>query len=289
MPPAAPTIRIRRLGRRGYAGVFGEMREYTDSRGEGSGDEVWLVEHSPVYTLGQTGRRDHVHAPGTIPVVATDRGGHVTYHGPGQIVVYVLFDLRRLGLGAARLVNRLEQSVIDVLADAGCTGARRPRAPGVYVDGRKIAAVGLRVRRGCTYHGVAVNVDVDLAPFRGIDPCGYPDLAVTRTCDLGIGWTAAETGERLARAIVRGVGAASPGVSGEPARSPGRTGRDGGSRGGRRIDRSGRRFLAFDPPGGVDRMSEPGRAESIADPNRGARGIMIGEERPGRPRTGGAA
>lgn len=207
-PRAAPVIRIRRLGRREYTAVFGEMREYTASRGEDSRDEVWLVEHLPVYTLGQTGRRDHVHAPGGIPVVATDRGGHVTYHGPGQLVAYVLFDLRRLGLGVAELVNRLEQSVIDVLADAGRTGARRPRAPGVYVDGRKIAAVGLRVRRGCTYHGIAVNVDLDLAPFRGIDPCGYPELAVTRMRDLGIGWTAAETGERLARAIVRGVGAA---------------------------------------------------------------------------------
>lgn len=178
------------------------MRAYTDARTADSRDEIWLVEHPPVYTLGQAGRRAHVHAPGRIPVIATDRGGQVTYHGPGQAVVYVLLDLRRLGLGVRGLVRDLEQAVIDAVGHAGVAAGRRPGAPGVYVGDAKLAAVGLRVRRGCTYHGVAVNVDLDLAPFRGIDPCGYPDLEVTRLRDLGIGWTVEETGERVAREMM---------------------------------------------------------------------------------------
>lgn len=254
-------IRVRRMGRREYRSVFEEMRGYTDSRDAGSMDEVWLVEHPAVYTLGQTGRRDHVHAPGRIPIVATDRGGHVTYHGPGQLVAYVLFNLRRRGLGVGRLVNRLEQSVIDVLADAGHEGVRRPRAPGVYVDGRKIAAVGLRVRRGCTYHGISVNVDGDLAPFRGIDPCGYPGLEVTRLRDLGIRWTVAETGERLARALVRGVDT-------RWSRLPAGHGRAG--RGG---------------DGGWESGRAAAPAEPFGDPAGGLEGTRA-KERPAAPRAG---
>ena len=174
------------------------MRAYTDSRTGDSPDEIWLVEHPPVYTLGQSGRRAHVHAPGRIPVVATDRGGQVTYHGPGQAVVYVLLDLRRLGLGVRGLVHDLEQAVIDAVAHAGVAAGRRPGAPGVYTGDAKLAALGLRVRRGRTYHGAAVNVDLDLAPFRGIDPCGYEGLDVTRLRDLGVPWTVEETGERVA-------------------------------------------------------------------------------------------
>ena len=177
------------------------MRAYTGSRTEGSPDEVWLVEHPPVYTLGQAGRRAHVRAPGRIPVVATDRGGQVTYHGPGQAVVYVLIDLRRRGLGVRGLVHALEQAVIDAVGRAGVAAGRRAGAPGVYVEKAKLAALGLRVRRGCTYHGIAVNVDLDLAPFRGIDPCGYEGLEVTRLRDLGVAWTVEETGERVARAL----------------------------------------------------------------------------------------
>ena len=177
------------------------MRAYTESRTADSADEIWLVEHPPVYTLGQAGRREHVHAPGRIPVVATDRGGQVTYHGPGQAVVYVLLDLRRLALGVRGIVHDLEQAVIDTVGSAGVAAFRRPGAPGVYVNGAKLAAVGLRVRRGCTYHGIAVNVDLDPAPFRGIDPCGYADLAVVRLRDLGVGWTVEETGERVAREL----------------------------------------------------------------------------------------
>ena len=181
------------------------MRAFTDARAGDSPDEIWLVEHPPVYTLGLAGRREHVHAPGRIPVVTTDRGGQVTYHGPGQAVVYVLVDLRRLGCGVRGFVHGLEQAVIDAVGRAGVVAARRPGAPGVYVNGAKLAALGLRVRRGCTYHGVAVNVDLDLAPFRGIDPCGYADLEVTRLHDLGVDWSVRETGERVAREVMEQV------------------------------------------------------------------------------------
>ena len=200
-----PEIRLRRLGRREWERTAGDMRAYTNSRTGESPDEIWLVEHPPVYTLGQSGRREHVHAPGRIPVVAADRGGQVTYHGPGQAVVYVLLDLRRLGLGVRGLVHDLEQAVIDAVGGAGVAATRRPGAPGVYVSDAKLAALGLRVRRGCTYHGIAVNVDVDLAPFRGIDPCGYADLEVTRLRDLGVGWTVEETGECIARGMMERV------------------------------------------------------------------------------------
>ena len=181
------------------------MRAFTNARTGDSPDEIWLVEHPPVYTLGQAGRREHVHAPGRIPVAATDRGGQVTYHGPGQAVVYVLVDLRRRGVGVRGFVHGLEQAVIDAVGRAGVVAARRPGAPGVYVNGAKLAALGLRVRRGCTYHGIAVNVDVDLAPFRGIDPCGYAGLEVTRLRDLGVGWSVQETGERVAREVMEQV------------------------------------------------------------------------------------
>jgi len=200
-----PEIRLRRLGRRDWERAAADMRAYTDARTGGSPDEIWLVEHPAVYTLGQAGRREHVHAPGRIPVVATDRGGQVTYHGPGQAVVYVLLDLRRLAFGVRGFVHDLEQAVIDAVGHAGVAAARRPGAPGVYVNDAKLAALGLRVRRGCTYHGIAINVDLDLAPFRGIDPCGYAELEVTRLRDLGIGWGVEETGERVAREMMERV------------------------------------------------------------------------------------
>ena len=173
------------------------MRAFTDGRDAGTRDELWLCEHPSVYTLGQAGRREHVHRTGDIPLVETDRGGQVTWHGPGQVVVYVLLDLRRAGYGIRELVERLEGAVIDLLGAHGVTAAGRRDAPGVYVDGAKVAALGLRVRRGCTYHGLALNVDADLAPFAGIDPCGYRDLAVTRTADLSVPGTCEALGEAL--------------------------------------------------------------------------------------------
>jgi lipoyl(octanoyl) transferase len=174
------------------------MQAFTAGRGADTPDELWLLEHPPVFTLGQAGRREHLLADLGIPVIAIDRGGQVTYHGPGQAVVYVLLDLRRRGYGVKELVSRLEQAVIDLLAEHGVAARRQAGAPGVYVDGAKVAALGLRIRNGCSYHGLALNVDLDLAPFAAINPCGYPGLAVTRTRDLGIGLTATEMGERLA-------------------------------------------------------------------------------------------
>ena len=162
------------------------MQAFNAARGRETPDEMWLCEHPPVFTLGLAGRREHVIAPGSIPVVATDRGGQVTYHGPGQAMAYLMLDLRRSGLGAKALVRRIEQAVIDLLAGYGVEGERRTGMPGVYVRGAKVAAIGLRIARGCSYHGVALNVDADLEPFSRIDPCGYPGLACTRLADLGM-------------------------------------------------------------------------------------------------------
>jgi len=161
------------------------MRAFTDARDADTPDELWMLQHDPVFTLGQAGRMEHVLAPGGIPVIAVERGGQVTYHGPGQIVGYPLLDLRRLGIGIRELVNRIEQAMIDTLATWNIEAARREGAPGVYVAGAKIGALGLRVRRGCTFHGLAFNVAMDLEPFRRINPCGYAGLAVTQVCDLG--------------------------------------------------------------------------------------------------------
>jgi lipoyl(octanoyl) transferase len=161
------------------------MQAFTDQRTADTGDQVWVLEHSPVFTLGQAASRDHVLLPGEIPVVQVDRGGQVTYHGPGQLVVYPLLDLKRLGLGIKALVELLERAVIETLEHYGIQAARRAGAPGVYVAGRKIAALGLRVRRGCTFHGLSLNVAMDLAPFARINPCGFAGLEVTQVSNLG--------------------------------------------------------------------------------------------------------
>jgi len=201
-----PPLLLRRLGRRDYEPVWRAMRAFTDGRGPGTPSELWLVEHPPVYTQGQAGRAEHLLAPGDIPVVQSDRGGQVTYHGPGQAVLYVLLDLRAAGLGVRALVTRLEQAVIDLLAEHGIRAAARPDAPGVYVDGAKIASLGLRVRHGRSYHGVALNVDLDLAPFDRINPCGHRGLAVTRLADLGMTLTTEQAGEALAHHLAAGLG-----------------------------------------------------------------------------------
>ena len=179
-------MKVRALGRVAYEPTWRAMQAFNAARGPDSQDELWLLEHPPVYTLGLAGRPEHVVAPGAIPVVKTDRGGQVTYHGPGQAVAYAMLDLRRRGLGAKALVNRLEAAAIEVCAAHGIAASRREGMPGVYVGGAKIAAVGLRIARGCSYHGIAVNVDVDLEPFSRIDPCGYPGLACTRLADHGV-------------------------------------------------------------------------------------------------------
>ncbi|MBK1646622.1 octanoyltransferase [Thiocapsa imhoffii] len=184
-PRAATGFVIERLeGLQAYQPTLEAMRAFTDQRGPATRDHLWVLEHRPVFTLGQAGRPEHLLNPGAIPVVRTDRGGQVTYHGPGQLVVYVLLDLRRAGLGVKRLVEHLEQGVILLLASYGIQGERRADAPGVYVAGAKIASLGLRIRNGCSYHGLALNVAMDLEPFGRINPCGYPGLAVTQMRDL---------------------------------------------------------------------------------------------------------
>ena len=195
-------VRVRRLGRVDYEPTWRAMQAFTAARTGGTADEIWLLEHPPVYTLGVAGRAEHLpRIANGIAVVKSDRGGQITYHGPGQIVLYTLLDLRRRGLAVRPLVRLLEQSVIDLLAAHGVVAAPRVEAPGVYVEGAKIAALGLRIRDGCCYHGLAFNVDMDLSPFHAIDPCGYPGLAVTKTRDLGI----TDAPERLAEQLIQSV------------------------------------------------------------------------------------
>lgn len=174
-----PGLRLRRPGLADYAATLADMRRFTEQRDAATPDELWLLEHPRVFTQGVAGRAEHVRLPGDIPVVQVDRGGQVTYHGPGQWVLYLLLDLKRRGLGVRALVDAMEQSVIATLAAFAIDAAADPQAPGVYVDGAKIAALGLRVRRGCSYHGLSLNVAMDLEPFSRINPCGYEGLAVT--------------------------------------------------------------------------------------------------------------
>jgi lipoyl(octanoyl) transferase len=180
------TLLLRQLGLRDYLPVYEAMQRVTAARTPDSPDELWLVEHPPVFTQGRNGKAEHLLDPGQIPVIEIDRGGQVTYHGPGQLVVYALLDLPRRKAGVRELVTALEQSVIELLAGYGIQAEARSDAPGVYVDGAKIASLGLRVKRGRSYHGLSLNVDMDLAPFSRINPCGYQGLAVTKLRDLGI-------------------------------------------------------------------------------------------------------
>ena len=182
---AAPLLVRRFPGLQAYEPIWRAMQAFTDARTSETPDELWVVEHAPVFTLGQAGKWEHVLAPGDIPVVPVDRGGQVTYHGPGQIVAYPLVDLRRSGIGVREFVQRIEQAIIDTLAHWNVVAERKAGAPGVYVAGAKVAALGLRVRRGCTFHGLAFNVAMDLEPFRRINPCGFQGLEVVQLADLG--------------------------------------------------------------------------------------------------------
>ena len=179
-------IIVRSLGRRDYEPVWRDMQSFTDTRTPDTPDEIWFTEHSPVFTLGLNASREHVLAPGDIPIIQVDRGGQVTYHGPGQLMVYPLIDLKRAKLGVRDLVTALEQSVVDLMFDQGIDAVARKDAPGVYVNGVKIASVGLRIRRGASYHGMALNLDVELEPFSRINPCGFSDLEVSDLAALGI-------------------------------------------------------------------------------------------------------
>jgi lipoyl(octanoyl) transferase len=189
---------IRRLGIVDYLPTWQAMQRFTDERDPNTEDEIWVLQHPPVFTLGMAADRSHVLGAGDIPLVQTDRGGQVTYHGPGQLVMYVLVDLRRCGLGVRDLVMLLERAVIEQVALHGVTAEGRRDAPGVYVEGRKLASLGLRVRRGASYHGLALNVDMDLAPFARINPCGLVGMQVTQLRELGVPGSVEEMGERVA-------------------------------------------------------------------------------------------
>jgi len=179
-------IIVRSMGREDYEPLWRRMQSFTDTRDESTPDEIWFTEHPPVFTLGLNASREHLLDAGDIPVVQVDRGGQVTYHGPGQLMIYPLVDLKRAKIGVRDLVTGLERSIVDLVADYGIEGKARKDAPGVYVDSRKIASVGLRIRRGASFHGMALNINVDLAPFSQINPCGFSDLEVTDLRSLGI-------------------------------------------------------------------------------------------------------
>lgn len=197
MPSISNKLIIRDLGRRDYESVWREMQTFTAARQADTPDELWVVEHPPVFTLGLNGKPEHVLNPGDIPLINVDRGGQVTYHGPGQLVIYTLLDIQRRHLGVRELVRKLEQAIINLLADFGIQASGREDAPGVYVAGAKIAALGLRVKHGRTYHGLALNVAMDLTPFSHINPCGYVGMAVTQTRDVGISASISEIRDRL--------------------------------------------------------------------------------------------
>jgi len=211
MTPAqveAPTgVEIRTLGRTDYQATWRAMQAFTAARTADTPDEIWLTEHPPVYTLGLAGRREHLLRDNGIPAIKVDRGGQITYHGPGQLVAYVLMDLKRAKLGVRDMVRRIEAAVIQWLDSVGISAYGKDSAPGVYVattrGEAKIAALGLKVRNGCTYHGLAVNIAMDLSPFADIDPCGYPGLDVTQLADLGVARSLAAAGAELAPLLAR--------------------------------------------------------------------------------------
>ncbi|MBT1119751.1 lipoyl(octanoyl) transferase LipB [Pseudomonas nitrititolerans] len=199
-------VGVRELGLVEYLPTWQAMQHFTNNRGPQTADEVWLLQHRPVFTQGQAGKAEHLLLPGDIPVVQADRGGQVTYHGPGQLVGYLLLDVRRLGFGVRELVNRIEHSLIDLLAGYGIEAAAKPDAPGVYVDGAKIASLGLRIRNGRSFHGLALNVDMDLEPFQRINPCGYAGLKMTQLRDLVGPVDFAEVMGRLRGELVQQLG-----------------------------------------------------------------------------------
>lgn len=198
-----PGVQTRALGRRAYESVWRAMQEFTDTRDARTPDELWFTEHPPVFTLGLNASREHLLAPGDIPVVQADRGGQVTYHGPGQLMIYPLVDLKRAGLGIRQLVTALEQSVVDLMAEFDIEAVSKAEAPGVYVEGRKLASVGLRVRRGASYHGMALNVDLDLEPFSRINPCGFTNLEMIDLASLGIHEDMASIAARFQEYLLR--------------------------------------------------------------------------------------
>jgi lipoyl(octanoyl) transferase len=201
--PETSVIVVRTLGMQDYEPLWRGMQQFTDSRSSQTPDEIWFTEHPPVFTLGLNASREHLLAPGNIPVIQVDRGGQVTYHGPGQLMIYPMIDIKRARLGVRDLVTALERTVIDLAAEYGIEATCRKDAPGVYVEGRKFASVGLRVRRGASYHGMALNIDVDLEPFSRINPCGFSDLEVTDLKSLGINASRPDIQARVQEHLLR--------------------------------------------------------------------------------------
>ena len=204
MPVQLPLIR--NLGRTDYEPVWQDMKSFTNAREVNTRDELWLTQHNPVYTQGLNGKNEHVLNAGNIPIVKVDRGGQITYHGPGQLVIYCLLDLKRLGIGIRELVTYIEESIIALLNDYEIKAYARKDAPGVYIDGAKIAALGLRIRKGCCYHGLSLNLDMDLTPFSGINPCGYKDLKVTQLVDFVQTFTNEQIEHQLCSQLIDMIG-----------------------------------------------------------------------------------
>lgn len=196
-------IIVRWLGQQAYHQSWEAMRQFTDMRTEDTADEVWLLEHLPVFTQGQSGKAEHLLNPGDIPIVQSDRGGQITYHGPGQLMVYTLVDLRRKKINIREFVSVLEQSIVDLLADYGIPAHAKPKAPGVYVEEKKIASIGLRVRKGCSFHGIAFNVGMDLGPFTRINPCGFAGLKMTQLSEFCGPRAVMEVGKELVKYLMR--------------------------------------------------------------------------------------
>lgn len=209
---ANSNIIIRWLPRQEYHSCWVAMREFTDQRTDITPDEIWLCEHEPVFTQGQNGKPEHILNPGSIPIVQTDRGGQITYHGPGQLMVYTLIDLRRKKFNVRQLVSLLEQSVIDLLAAEGAIAQAKADAPGVYVAGKKICSIGLRIRRGCSYHGIAFNINLDLSPFQRINPCGFKNLEMTQLSSLSPIKEVRVAGDKLSGYLAKNLGYDMPNI-----------------------------------------------------------------------------
>ena len=201
------TLIVRQLGRQRYKPIWQKMQDFTDTRDENSADEIWLVEHESVFTQGQAGKDEHLLSPGDIEVIKVDRGGQVTYHGPGQQMMYVLFNLRRLKIGVRELVTWLEECIIESLAEYGINAYAKADAPGVYVNDSKIASLGLRVRRGCSFHGLALNVNMDLSPFLRINPCGYAGMNMVQTKELNGPQNLEAAGQGLVKHMIKKLNA----------------------------------------------------------------------------------
>jgi len=197
------TLIIRDLGLCDYEPVFQKMQRFSDQRSVDTSDEIWILEHYPVYTLGRAAKKNHILDPGEIPIVQIDRGGQVTYHGPGQIVIYLLLDVRRNKLGVRQIVTAMENAVIDLLKSESINSSSRPDAPGVYVNDEKIAALGLRIKRGMSYHGLCFNVDMDLSPYDGINPCGFENLKVTQLNDLLADYSLQDVKQKLTSQLIQ--------------------------------------------------------------------------------------